>query len=193
MKLNKNTMKTIIHILKQILCPVIIFYFLILFTGCSSTRGVLSFNSLQYPASMSAFLYDQNQHVAMKGKELDSISSFKIKKTYWSMAYGLIPLTKGESISDSINAIVEQYKGDGIINLTVKIEQGVVNKIYSFLFYLPSYVPIIPSSADITVTGEVVKLIRLGTSDIFDDKNIKNYVPKENICSKINEALHESN
>jgi hypothetical protein len=186
-------MKTTILFSTRILCTAIFLYSLILLSGCSSTKGILSFNTLQYPASMSAFLYDQNQDVAMKGRELDSLFSFKIKKTYWSLAYGLIPLTKGESISDSLNAIVEQYKGDGIINLTVTIDQGVVNKIYSFFLYLPSYIPIIPSSADITVTGEVVKLIRPGTSDIFDDKNIKNYVPKENIYSKINETLHEFN
>ena len=151
-------MKKSILVLKKVIISSIFFYFIIQIVGCSSYKGMLKFDNLKYPASMSAFLYDKNNKVVMRGKELDSISSFKYKKTYWSLAYGLIKLTNEKSLNDSLNAIIKRTNGDGIINLKVKIEQGVTNKIYSFLLYLPSYIPIFPSTAKITVSGEVVKL-----------------------------------
>jgi len=187
-------MKTLIQIiLKRFVISAILGYSILQISGCSSSKGALSFSALKYPTSMSAFLYDQNHNVVMKGKELEFLHSFDFKKTYWNLAYGSIPLTKGESISDTLNAIVEKYKGDGIINLTITIEQGVVNKIYSFFMYLPSYIPILPSSASITVSGEVVKLKNPASSYLFNENFKDVFIPKENISLKINEAIHENN
>jgi len=186
-------MKTIkFHILKTFALTIVL-AILILINGCSSSQGIIKFSTLKYPTSMSAFLYDQNQNLVMKGKELETLHTFEFKKSYRSLAYGLIPLTQKESLSDSLNAIVGRYNGDGIINLTVTIEQGVVNKVYSFFMYLPSYIPVLPSSARITVTGEIVKL-KYPESSYLPDKGIKsNYIPKENIPQEINKVLDETN
>jgi hypothetical protein len=151
-------MKPYIFILNRSLIKVICLFSLLQIFGCCSNEGALSFSSLEYPVSMSAFLYDQNNQVVMKGKELETVNNFEFSKTYWSLAYGLIPLTKGESISDTLNAIIDRNHGDGIINLTIGIEQGIVNKVYSFFMYLPSYIPFLPSSANIKVSGEVVTM-----------------------------------
>jgi hypothetical protein len=185
-------MKTVFLFLKRVSIAVILLFSLIQMQGCSSSKGVIKFTSLKYPASMSAFLYDQNRHIVMKGMELDSLTSFKYTKTFWHLAYGLIPLTKGESISNDLNAIVEKYKGDGIINLSITIEQGAVNKVYSFFMYLPSYIPILPSSANITISGEVVKLSNPVSSTIFYENMNSNYVSKENISARINSMLYEA-
>jgi hypothetical protein len=186
-------MKIFILVINRIMISAILLYSLLLLSGCSSSKGALSFNTLKYPTSMSAFLYDKNHNLVMKGRELDSINSFKYKKTFWNVAYGLIPLSDDQSISDALNEIVEKYKGDGIINLTITIEQGTANKIYSFLMYLPSYIPILPGSARITVSGEVVKLNNRGSSYLpYEYRNV-NYTSKENIYLKIKEALNETN
>lgn len=179
--------------LRKISALLVISYTLLQITSCSSTKGALGFERLNYPASMSAFLYDQNQNIVVKGTELESVYSFKIKKTFWSFAYGLIPLVPKHDICDSINAVVNEFKGDGIINLTVTIEQGVVNKVYSFLLYLPSYIPIFPSSADITVSGEVVKLIGSESKNEIGFISDEKYISKENLSIKLNEAIDEIN
>jgi len=141
------------------------------FPGCSSTRASLKFESLKYPASMSAFLYDQNDQVAMKGEQLISLFSFKLKKTFWAIGYGLIPLSSEGAISDSLNSLVEKHKGDGIINLSVTIDQGVVNKLYSVFLFIPSLIPVFPSSANITITGDIVKLLPSESSSYFNKDN----------------------
>jgi hypothetical protein len=189
---NRNHMKPSLFYLRRISISIILVLYFILINGCSSTRGIINFNSLRYPASMSAFLSDQNQKVVMKGRELESLYSFKYKKTFWSLAYGLIPLSNGESISKYLNEIVDQYKGDGIINLTITIEQGGINKFYSFLMYLPSYIPIFPGSALITVSGEVVKLKQSGYSYIFENNLKDNFISKDNIELKIDETLFKN-
>jgi hypothetical protein len=189
---NRKRMKTLFIILRRVLILAIVVILLIQITGCSSTRGLINFSSLNYPASMSAFLCDQNQKVVMKGRELETLYSFEHKKTFWSLVYGLIPLSQGESINKYLNSIVDQYKGDGIINLTITIEHGAVNKIYSFLMYLPSLIPIFPSSALITVSGEVVKLKQTESSYLFDENLYDNFISRENISLKINEKLFKN-
>ncbi len=141
---------------------VVLFFFLIvlltLSAGCSRTRGIIQFQNLKHPVSTSAFLFDQNFDVVMKGKELEVIHTFEFKKTFWSVFYGSISLTSDEILGLTINEIVDQYNGDGVINLKLTQQEGLVNKFYSFMLYLPSSVPILPSTADIWVSGEVVKL-----------------------------------
>jgi hypothetical protein len=169
---------------------VVLLISLIFIAGCSSSKGVIDFTPLKYPTSMSAFLFDQNQNLVMKGKELDTLFKFNYKKTFWTLAYGSIQLTKDDGITDYLNSIVDKYKGDGIINLTVTIEHGAVNKLYSFLLYLPSLIPIFPGSALITVSGEVVKLKHSESTGMVGNMDSYNFISKENIKSKVYETLH---
>ena len=172
-----------------IVCLTVVIAFWI--SGCTSTKGVIGFEKLNYPASMSAFLYDANYNTVMKGKELETLNSFKYRTTYWSLAYGLIPLNPADRISDTLNKMVDYYGGDGIINLSVTIEHGDLNKVVSFLMYLPGYIPAFPSGAKITVTGEIVKLKRPeGYSIITGNPYIK-YIKANEINIKIKEALNE--
>ncbi|MFC0876358.1 hypothetical protein ACE01N_07170 [Saccharicrinis sp. FJH2] len=123
----------------------------------------------------------------MKGEELITIDTFEVKKTFWTMAYGLIPLTKEDTIIAQINKSVEQDDGDGIINLTVIIDQGVTNKIFSFLMYVPSYIPFVPGSARITVRGEIVKLVHTQQNQV-----IESYIPKEDIYLALKQRINET-
>jgi hypothetical protein len=170
----------------------ILIYVAFQLASCTSSRGVITFGELKYPASMSAFLYDNDKNIVMKGKELETVDTFKIKQTYWSIFYGLIPLTKKDMICNSLNSIVEKNRGDGIINLTVTIRQGVVNKIYSFFLYLPSYVPVLPGATDITISGEVVRLKKSENSNYQIDR-MDYYTPKNKIIQKIDELLEYAN
>lgn len=164
---------------------------LLILEGCSSSRGTLNFESLKYPVSMSAFLYDKHHSIVMKQKELKALHSFVFKKTFWTLGYGLIRLSSGEALSDSLNSIIEKYGGDGIINLSITIEQGVVNKIYTFFLFIPSYVPFFPGSADVTIQGEIVKLLQSGTSSNFDQMGKNIFVSKAEVPQYIKGAFDD--
>jgi len=174
------------------LLNIIAIFMLILLSACSSTTGILKFSSLQYPASMSAFLYDKNDKIVMKGDNLETIEQFTIKKTFWSLAYGLIPLSQEESISQKLNEKIKANGGDGVINLTVTIEHGVTNKIFSFLMYIPSYVPILPSTARVSISGEIVKLVQPASSYIQDKDFNRTYTSKKDIENTIKKMINEN-
>ncbi len=163
------------------------------FCGCCVSKGALNFSTLEYPTSMSAYLYDQNQDVVMKDRELESIHSFEFKKTFWNLAYGLIPLTKEESISDTLNFLVEKYEGDGIINLTISIEQGFISKLSGLFLFVPSYFPIFPSSTKITISGEVVKLKNPTSSYMFIKAGKVEFISIEQIPLRLYEIINKNN
>jgi len=160
-------------------------------TGCISTKGTIGFDGLKYPASMSAFLYDENYNTVMKGRDLETLHSFKYKTTYWSLGYGLIPLNPDDRISDTLNQMVDQFGGDGIINLAVSIEHGDINKVVSFLMYVPGYMPVFPSGAKITVTGEIVKLLNPESyTEVSPNPDI-DFIKTDEIHEKVKELLCE--
>lgn len=173
---------------KRYIYIAIVFVFTItLFSGCCFTKGVVKFDALQYPTSMSAFLYDNNRNVVMKGRDLESLYSFKFKRNYWSLVYGLVQFKQKETICDSLNAVVNKYKGDGIINLTITVDHGIVDKISAIFMYIPHYIPILPSSAKVTISGEVVKLNRRDVSLIYD----QNFISKRDINQRLNDKFNE--
>ncbi len=161
-----------------------------IFWSCGRSSGYLTFKSLDYPASMSAFLYDQNMNSLVKDENLKTVYSFTIKKTCWALGYGFIPLNSANYITDSLNLIVDKYSGDGIINISVSIEQSIINKVYSFFLYIPAIFPFMPSAADITVTGEVVKVIK--TKNITGKERLHlQYISKADIYEKLRDKLNE--
>jgi len=127
-------------------------------SGCTCGKGLIKMQNAHYPISLSAFLYDKNHKVVMIGNELDSISSFTIKKTFWTLGYGLIPLTNDKLLCENVNGLIREQHGDGVINFSIMVEAGTINKIWSFLMYLPGYVPIIPASVKVTLSGTIVRL-----------------------------------
>ena len=159
-------------------------------TSCwALTTGKLTFSKLNYPASMSAYLYDQNYKSVVKGQDLDSVGYFCISKSFYSIVYGAVKLNSENKLVNSINTIVDHYQGDGIINLKVTIEHGYLDKIYSFMLYLPCWIPIVPSNAKITVEGEVVKLRK---SVSFAPLRIEpGFIEKNKILSTISKKIYE--
>jgi len=127
-------------------------------SGCSCGKGIITMQKAHYPISFSAFLYDKNHNVVMKGKELDSVSSFTLKKTFWTLGYGLIPLTTDNLLCEDINGLIREQHGDGVINFSILVEAGTINKIWSFLMYLPGYVPILPAGVKVTLTGTIIRV-----------------------------------
>lgn len=173
--------------------PVLLGISILVISGCSASKGTIRFDTLEYPASMSAFLFDQNQNIVMKGRDLETLSTFEFKKHYWSLIYGLVPLNKPEAeICNYLNEVIEKDLGDGIINLSITIEHGIAEKITSFVMFIPNLLPIVPSSTQITVTGEVVKLKDDSQNQYpqLDELN-DNFIPKENIKTEVHETLNQ--
>jgi hypothetical protein len=113
---------------------------------------------------MSAFLYDKDNNIVMKGRELQTVHSFAYKRTFRTLGYGLIRLTSEGGIADTLSAMVERYHGDGIINLSVSVQQGLATKLSGALLWIPTWLPFFPGSADVTIRGEIVKLAPSGMS-----------------------------
>ena len=128
-------------------------------SGCTCGKGLIKMQNSHYPISFSAFLYDKNHNVVMTGKELDTISSFSVTKTFWTLGYGLIPLTTDKVLCEKVNSLIREKHGDGVVNFSVLVEAGTMNKIWSFCFmYLPGYVPVFPASVKVTLSGTIVRL-----------------------------------
>lgn len=128
----------------------------IFLAGCAGARGVIELNSLAYPVSMSAYLYDQNNNIVAKEQALAVVDKFTYRKTAWGILWTLVPLSDDRDIADAINEKLKETGGDGIINLSLTAEECGFN-IFSTTFLL-SVLPFWPGCVNVTVEGEIVRL-----------------------------------
>ncbi|MDH3975668.1 MAG: hypothetical protein OEV42_15425 [Deltaproteobacteria bacterium] len=143
-------------------------------TGCGAGAWArLDFDGVKYPLSMSAFLYDRDYKVVVKGKELDVVAQFRCNKRFWGLFYSLIPLSNDKEIVAAINREVDKAGGDGIINLSVTASNCKFNS-----FPVISFAPFMPGCVDSVVMGEIVKLKEKA---IVSTSPTANYLPKERI------------
>ena len=119
--------------------------------GCAGARGNVRFDSLEYPASMSGYLYGPDDRT-LSPLSLQVVSEFEHGGRMWGVLYSWVPLTRSLDVSDAINREIEQAGGEGVINLSVTTDGCAIN-------YIPalSLLPIWPGCADVTVAGEIVR------------------------------------
>ena len=123
-----------------------------LLVQCAGGRANLKFDDLKYPCSSSPFLYGPNDEILAKGKDLDVAAKFAYQKKFWGIGWSLIKLSKENELVSKMNADMESYKADGMINLTIKAEQNGINHIPVF-----NLLPIWPGATLVTVEGEIVR------------------------------------
>lgn len=119
--------------------------------GCAGGRGDVRFDSLEYPTSMSGYVYGPDGR-ALSPKSLDVVAEFEHQVRFWGMLFSWVPLNGNVDLSEEINRDVEQAGGEGVINLSVTSEGCPTN-------YVPalSLIPMWPGCADVTVACQIVK------------------------------------
>lgn len=129
---------------------------LIFLSGCTvGARGHLKFSDAKYPISLSPALYDQNDNVLVKDKQLKVVGKFKYEKRFWGLTYSWIRLSGSKDVDEAINDAIEKKQGVGLINLAVTTDGCLSNSLMTFPI---SILPIIPGCTDTIIEGDIVSL-----------------------------------
>ncbi len=142
--------------MKKIYTSFIIVSMLISLSACSvGARGHLNFADAKYPISLSPALYDQNDNVLVKGKQLNVVGQFKYEKRFWGLMYSWVRLSGSKEVDEAINDAIAKKQGVGLINLAITTDGCVSNSIMTFPL---SILPIIPGCTDTIIEGDIVSL-----------------------------------
>jgi hypothetical protein len=127
--------------------------------------------SLNYPASMSAFLYDQDYKILMKDRELQFVEKFKYESDFWAILYSQVPLTSEDEIVEALNKQIDEAGADGIINLKVTTFPCHLNG-FMWITHL-HLIPLLAGCAHVVTEGEIVKAVPK------EDFSLESAVPEE--------------
>jgi len=142
--------------MKKIYMSFIIGIMLISLSACTvGARGHLKFSEAKYPISLSPALYDQNDNVLVKGKQLNVVGKFKYEKRFWGLTYSWIRISGSKDVDEAINDAIGKKQGVGLINLAVTTDGCLSNSLITFPF---SILPVIPGCTDTIIEGEIVNL-----------------------------------
>lgn len=124
----------------------------IIISSCAGGRGYLRFESLEYPASTSPYLYGRSGQVVVEGKELSIVGKFTMEKKFWGMVYSLVRLSDDADVSLAANQAIKTAGGDGMINLTITTDA-------CFLTGIPilPILPFWPACTIANITADIVK------------------------------------
>ena len=129
---------------------------LISLSACTvGARGHLNFADAKYPISLSPALYDQNDNVLLKGKQLNVVGKFKYEKRFWGITYAWIRMSGSKDVDEAINDSIEKNKGVGLINLSLTTDGCLSNSLMTWPF---SILPIIPGCTNTIIEGDIVSL-----------------------------------
>ena len=124
----------------------------VLSASCAGAWGSLDFDTLLYPASTSGYLYRHTGQSASL-EEMEVLRDFTHEKRFFGMFYSAIPLPGSYDIGSVINDAVRQSGGDGLVNVSVAVDDCGINKVP----ILP-FTPLWPGCAKVVVTGLVVRM-----------------------------------
>ncbi len=128
----------------------------ILLSSCTvGARGHLNFSEAKYPISLSPALYDQNDNVLIKDKQLTVIGKFNHEKWFWGVMYSWIRISGSKDVDEAINVAIEKKHGVGLINLSVTTDGCLSNTLMTFPF---SILPVIPGCTVAIIEGDIVSL-----------------------------------
>ena len=140
--------------MKNIYKSLIIVTILISVSACTvGARGHLKFTEAKYPISLSPALYDQNDNVLIKGKQLNVVGKFKYEKRFWGLSYAWLRLSGSKDVDEAINAAIAKNQGVGLINMSITTDGCLLNSMMTFPF---SILPIMPGCTDTVIEGDIV-------------------------------------
>ena len=116
-------------------------YFIIVlvlvFAHCATSKGVVTFDSLKYSASMNNLLYSPDGKMISTRNGLKTVGDFKVSKTFYGScsffsSFSLfLPYSTEHSLVNAINTAVQKAGGDAIINMKVKVKQSRYNQCFN--------------------------------------------------------------
>jgi hypothetical protein len=116
--------------------------------ACTS-GGSIKLNELEYPVSMSAYLYDENAGLVSAGKGLEVLKSFIFSKTFYGT---LADISNDKEITANIQKHIKEANGSGVINLHFVIANN--NDSRCCVPYIPRW----PGRrTEVTVIGDIVR------------------------------------
>lgn len=140
--------------MKNIYKSLIIVTMLISVSACTvGARGHLKFTEAKFPISLSPALYDQNDNVLLKGKQLNVVGKFKYEKRFWGLSYAWLRLSGSKDVDEAINAAIAKNQGVGLINMSITTDGCLLNSMMTFPF---SILPIMPGCTDTVIEGDIV-------------------------------------
>ncbi len=138
------------HATAALCCGIII---ILSMTGCyGGARGIVRFNELDYPASMSPYLYGPNNEILVKDRDLSVIKPFRLEVIYTAIFYSLVSLAPDKDVGEQINASVDSCGGDGVVNVKIRSKPGLTNYMHPL-----TLLPFWPSYTTVVVEGYIVK------------------------------------
>lgn len=123
----------------------------LLLVGCGSASGTFKFDSLRYPASMSAFVHGPDGSMVNKG-DLRVIGRVVVEERFWGIVYGWVDITGDVDIGDRLNEQIKAKGGDAVINLTATAAHCSMNNIF-----LLNWLPVWPGCVNAGIEGQVVR------------------------------------
>lgn len=126
-----------------------------LLSACAGARGHMKFSDLRYPASMSSSLYNRNDAVLVKDRNLKVVDKFSYEKRFWGIFYSWVRLSGSSDIDAAMNQAIEKAKGDGMVNVRITEASCSFNTYMAIPFTL---IPLTPGCVNTTIEGEIVKV-----------------------------------
>jgi hypothetical protein len=122
--------------------------------ACAGSGGSIKLDELEYPVSMSAYLYDENARLVSAGKGLEALKSFTFSKTFYSIFYSLADISNDKEITANIHKRIKDANGSGVINLHFVIANNNDSRC------CVPYFPLWPGRTEVTVIGDIVRYTR---------------------------------
>lgn len=125
--------------------------------GCVGVgpTGTMTFDRLEHPASLSAFLYGPDHRVVSLERGLRKVGTFSEGMSCWSILYSHLPFGEcadTEAIALRINDAIDAAGGDGMVNVTISGKPGIVSWLHPL-----TLLPFWPTNTRARITGDIVK------------------------------------
>ncbi len=129
--------------------------------GCAASRASLSADAdhLLGPVSLSSSVPGPRGEVLRRDRDLEVVGRFTREKTFRAIAWGLLLPWRGWDVTDELNEEIRKYNGEAVVDLFVATESMSGGEV--MLAALACFVPVIPTSITIRMSGTVVRRKRV--------------------------------
>jgi len=138
----------------KLLAKVFLIMMILLFLpDCMFKYSRMGFKNLNYPVSMTPYIYDKNEKILVENEDLVIVRELGARQNLWGIFYGIIPLGNGnKNIMHKINSQIQKSGGAGVINFTIASNEC------ELLYLFPlSLLPVWPGCTRVVVRGDIIK------------------------------------
>ncbi len=108
-------------------------------------------DQLEYPTSLSGYLYDEKNEPIRIDKGLKKVGEVESSKRFWSLLYGQAQLSDQMALFADFNAKVKNSGGIAVVNLQVENSACILNH-----FFVLNLLPFWPGCTVIELKGDAV-------------------------------------